>query len=678
MIPTAGYKRYNGVLNLDADISETLKATLSVRIEQDSRKRPSFLGEITETFGIYGRTYEIAPIEPIRFPNTDGLWAIGGFGYNPIGRIYTSGTATNKTTNDNYTIGLEKKLPIKGLSIKGNFNFNKISMFGDAWNEEPIYWEVDNTVNPAVYTKRVSDAKPTFAQSTYNTNTITAQGYISYDNNFGKHAVNGLFVAEYYDTNNISFSAGRKNYSILIHTLDLGSSNQADISNSGTASAGRSMGYVSKLGYNYDRRYLVDLSARLDEHYYFAPGNRKGFFPAVSLGWRIGQEKFIADNYSWINELKLRGSYGTSGNLAGSPFQYLTSFASDNEKYRLGGELVQGLYELSPANPNITWEKQKQTDIGIELELWKSKLVFVADYFYQVRDNMLLSPDVTLPGEYGIGLPQENAGKMSNQGFELMLGTRNSFNSGINFDASLNLTFARNKLIEIFENPATYNDPNRRRTGQSLGALYGSEFLGFFKDEADVANSPEQKFGFYTVGDAKFADLNGDGVVDGTDEKVIGHQFFPELVFGLNLAATWKGFDASALIQGAGLTDINRPGPRGAGAVYFDTNQIETLDHWTPETPNAEYPRWSDLSNSNNSHISSLTVKSGSYARLKSFNIGYTLPDKLLGSLRLYLSGQNMLTWTKDELNSDPETAAGGAYRFANQKAISFGLDLTF
>lgn len=514
---------------------------------------------------------------------------------------------------------------------------------------------------------------------------ITAQGYMNYANTFGKHGVTGLLVYEVRDGDNRSFWAARKNYSIPIHTLDMGSSNQADISNGGSGSQARQTGWVMKLGYNYDNKYLAEFSGRLDKHYYFAPGHRAGYFPAVSVGWRIGQESFIKDNFSWINELKIRSSWGKSGNLAGAPFQYMSSYGSASDVYRLGGNLVQGIYELSPANPNITWEKQEQINVGVDLDFWNGRLSFTSDYFYQVRNNMLISPDVVLPVEYGIGLPQENAGKMSNQGVELNVGTRHRFENGITFEANASFTYARNKLRKIFENPITYNDPNRRRTGRPMNAQFGLVALGFFQNEDEVSNSPEQQFGYYTVGDIKYADINKDGIVDLTDEKMIGHPNFPECIFGLNLAAKWKGFDASVLIQGATSVDVFRPGAAGGGlpGVSDGNTQIEGLDHWTPQTPNAKFPRWSELSRINNSVTSSLFMRDGTYIRLKNFNIGYTLPAKIikkirLDSLRFYLSGQNMLTWTKEYLNSDPEIAALGPYAFANQKAISFGINLEF
>ena len=266
----------------------------------------------------------------------------------------------------------------------------------------------------------------------------------------------------------------------------MGSSVQTDLGNGGSATRARQIGLVLKLDYRFQNKYMIGFSGRRDEHYYFAPGYRTGYFPAVSAGWRIGQEKFIQDRYPWIDELKIRGSWGESGNLAGDPFQYLTSYGIVNEIYRLGGQLGTGLYERSPANPFITWEKQKQTNIGIDLILWNGLLSFSGDYFYQIRDNMLVNPDVTIPDEYGITLPQQNAGKMSNRGFELAVGTKHTLQNGITFDVNANYSFARNKLVRIFENPATYDDPNRRRTGNQLNAQYGLVALGYFQTQEEI------------------------------------------------------------------------------------------------------------------------------------------------------------------------------------------------
>jgi len=298
---------------------------------------------------------------------------------------------------------------------------------------------------------------------------------------------------------------------------------------------------------------------------------------------------------------------------------------------------------------------------------------------------MLLTPDVTIPAEYGITLPQTNAGKMENRGVEFTAGTRHTLGNGITFDVNANFSFARNKLLRIFENPATYRAPNRRRTGNQLGAQYGLVALGYFQSPEEITKSPAQKFGNYTVGDVKYADLNGDGIVDATDEKKIGYPNFPECIFGLNVAVSWKGFDVSALVQGATFMSVNRPGAAGGGAPGNSNGntQIEALDHWTPENRDAKFPRWSYLSSANNFRTSTLTMRDNTYWRLKGLNAGYTLPANLLkkvkmGTFRVYVSGQNLFTGTAEYLNADPESAAGGAYRFANQKSIAVGVSLTF
>jgi TonB-linked SusC/RagA family outer membrane protein len=685
MIPTEKYERLDGTLNLDAQLTETLKIMLSARLDCSYLKYPSFGGGITNEFGIYGRTYETTSIEPIWYPNTPGYWANGNLGYNPIGRIYTSGQKDTRYFINYYNAGFEKQLPVKGLSIKGMFYYTHSLEHGTDWNIEPMYWNVDNTVSPAVYTKFEPDVKPSYSEGMTKSTTMVGQGYINYDNTFGKHGVSGLLVYEVMDVQNGNFNAGRKNYSIPIHTLNMGSSDQADLSNGGSKSQSRQAGLVVKLGYNFDNKYLAEFAGRMDQHYYFAPGHRKGYFPAVSVAWRIGQEDFIRSKYPVIDELKLRATWGQSGNLAGSAFQYMSSYGSSSEVYRLGGTLVQGLYELSPANPLITWEKQTQTDAGIDLGLWGGRFTATADYFYQIRNDMLLSPNVILPAEYGIGLPQENAGKMQNQGFELSLGTRNLLSNGLAFEAALNYTYARNKLVETFESPTTYNDPNRRRTGRPSGAQFGLVALGLFQSEEEVANSPVQQFGRYTIGDVKYEDVNGDGVVDAKDEKYIGHPKFPESIIGLNLAAQWRGFDASVLIQGATSVSIMKPNPAIdlAGQSNGNTPLEMWEDHWTPDNPDARYGRFSDLSRTNNMQNSTLWLRDGTYFRLKNFNVGYSLPSKIVNSaklstVRIYLSGQNLLTWTAEYLDSDPENAGYGRYNFLNQKSWAFGLNIQF
>ena len=250
-----------------------------------------------------------------------------------------------------------------------------------------------------------------------NVNT-TLQGYITYNNTFGKHGINALAVAEVRDGNENGFSAARLNYQVNVDELSSGSSSKVDMDNGGFSQKNKQAGFVYRLGYDYAQKYLAEFSGRYDGHYFFAPGKRFAFFPAVSLGWRLSEENFIKNNFKWVNNLKLRGSYGISGNLAGDPFQYLSSYGL-NSSYGFGGNQysqVQGAFERIEPNVNITWETAKKADIGLEGQFFNGKLGFELDFFKERRSDMLIKPTAVVPVEYGIGISEINDGIMDNKG----------------------------------------------------------------------------------------------------------------------------------------------------------------------------------------------------------------------------------------------------------------------
>ncbi|NJN28831.1 MAG: TonB-dependent receptor [Cyclobacteriaceae bacterium] len=262
--------------------------------------------------------------------------------------------------------------------------------------------------------------------------------------------------------------------------MDQGSNADGDITSGGWSSEQKQIGYVYRIGYNFDEKYMLEIAGRYDGHYYFAPGKRFGFFPSYSLGWNIAKEGFIANNIKWIDLLKLRCSYGESGNLAGEAFQYLTGYGIYSSSAYFNGTKTAGIYETKQGNPEITWERATKFDVGFEGSLWQGKLRFETDYFYEKRYDMLTTPDVTVPLEYGVELTQVNGGIMSNHGFEISLGTSFSLFNEIKFSFDGNFTFAENKLLEVYETEVTYDNPNRRRTGRANGTQFGLQALGYF------------------------------------------------------------------------------------------------------------------------------------------------------------------------------------------------------
>lgn len=692
------YKRYNLTTNVEADATPTTKVGVSINGRVEDRNFPG-----VSAASIFYQAFRTPPNAALKFSN--GL--PGSYiGRSADGNIFGSGYNHSLGYTLLNQISIEQQLPfIKGLSIKGvlSYDFNPINpadpnnpsapinTFNRTWLTPILYYRYDSATNTYPLAGNDGPAKSSYSEAYNQSQAFTYQGYLNYHNYFGKHDISALIVLEERQVKSSVFGAGRVNFNINVPELNDGSSNSNDINNYGYSSEAKQKSAVYRVSYGYAGKYLFEASGRYDGNYYFAPGHRFGFFPAFSAGWRISEERFIKDNYHWIDNLKLRGSYGESGALAGSPFQYLSSYNLYGNASVINGITTQGLYENLEANPNITWERAKKTDIGLEAGFWQGLLSIEADYFFEKRTDMLFPPTVNVPLEYGVGLAQVNSGAMSNHGVEFTLGTSHKVSDDLNFSLSTNFTFARNKLLQVFETDATFKNPNRRITGRPLGTLFGYKAIGYFTandfnaDGSLKAGIPTQSFSTTLhPGDIRYADVSGpdgkpDGQITPDDMVPIGHPATPEIIYGVTPSVSYKNFDLTLLLQGAASRDFY------LSVFPFDNSSsatIDALDYWTPQNPNASQPRITTQPTPNNTQTSSWWVRDGSYLRLKTGELGYTLPVSLMRhigmqSARFYLSGQNILTWSKIK-NFDPEISASNGQYYPQQKVISVGLSATF
>ncbi|MFA5618612.1 MAG: SusC/RagA family TonB-linked outer membrane protein, partial [Syntrophorhabdaceae bacterium] len=446
-------------------------------------------------------------------------------------------------------------------------------------------------------------------------------------------------------------------------------------------------GLIYRLSYDYAQKYLFEATGRNDGSYYFAPDKRWGFFPAFSLGWRMSEENFMK-NVAWLDNLKIRGSYGVVGALAGAEFQYLSLYDVYGPAAVLDGNAVQAAREGTESNVSITWEKAKKTDVGFDATLWKGLLTIEADYFYEKRSNMLANPTVVVPLEYGVALSQVNAGKMENRGFDLNIGINHRFSKDFHVSLGGNLTFAKNKLLQVFETSSTYDNPNRRQTGRPLDTRFGYEFIGYFQvEDFDASGNllpgiATQPWGKVYPGDCRYRDLDHSGEIDNNDIKVIGKADIPQIIYGVSSAITYKRFSMDILFQGVDGTNIYGEGdywdPFTNGRSAFKSN----MDYWTPENRNATHCRITPSPTSNNTQTSSYHIFNSRYIRLKSLNIAYAIPSTVcrragIQNARIFLSGQNLLTFTPI-INYDPEIMNSYAFDYPQQRVISVGVNLTF
>jgi TonB-linked SusC/RagA family outer membrane protein len=704
MFDKVNYKRYNFNLNLETKVTKTTTINASFI---GAYERTNDLDDASSANQLFRNSYKFIPTESIYYSN--GLW--GQFaGNSPVAVLKSPGYKHKDNNTVLTSLSVEQQLPfIKGLSIKGVFSYDARLLYEKGWHTPFNYYYIeDMNASTRVYKQSVSTQEGNVPAYTYlhqkdeKWGTATYQAYLNYSNSFGKHNVTALVVAEKRGGKYDYLEARRNNFLISVDEMSLGSANKNDYDNGGSSSVSAQMGYVYRLGWNYDSKYMFEASGRYDGHYYFAPGKRWGYFPAFSAGWRISEENFMK-SIPWITNMKLRASWGKSGNLAGLAYQYLSGYTLEGNGYAFGsGSMVQKAYVNIENNPNITWEVSSKSNVGFEASLWRDALLVEADFFYEKRSGMLLSPNVTVPLEYGLDLAQQNSGKMDNYGFELTVGTRKEFQNGLRLNVSGNVSLAKNKIVETYETAATYDNPNRRRTGRPLGTVFGYKTLGFFKTSEDINGDGiidtndgynVTQWGTLHPGDIKYSDVSGpngtpDGKIDSNDECAIGNSAdYPLMVFGLTASASWKGFDLNLFFQGAALTSYNTQ--NFMTYPFFNNNSNADYEYynnrWTPETQEtAKYPICWPSTTSNSTQASDFWQRNASYIRLKNAQFGYTIPQLVIQkvkikSVRIYIATENLFTISGLKY-MDPESSVSqtdGTY-YPTMKSYTVGASVTF
>ncbi|WDF57324.1 SusC/RagA family TonB-linked outer membrane protein [Mucilaginibacter sp. KACC 22063] len=471
--------------------------------------------------------------------------------------------------------------------------------------------------------------------------------------------------------------------------------------NSITVQANSLQSAFGRISYDYSNRYFLDFVFRDDASSKFAKGHRNGFFPSVNAGYVITEENFMEGIRNTLNNLKLRASYGVVGNnQSAGNYTYLTTYFNYPGAYGFNN-VIQGGAGTNLSNPLLTWERAHTFNIGFDFGLFKNKLTGSFDYFNKVTSNIQQTP-LDVPSIFGAAPPVANVAKVGNHGWELEL-TYNWKTPKVSQSFSVNVGNTQNKLLQLTGNTQQiiYNQDVYqliRRVGEPITQYYGYETNGYFQTAAEVNSYPKPAGAIVGVGDVKFKDLNGDGKIDDKDKTVIGNPF-PHYTFGFNYRVAVAGFDLSLFVQGVGQRDEFL---RGELVEPFHYNYGATLyehmtDYWTPNNPDARYPRLATIgspSNTNNWRTGSdLYRYNAAYVRLKNVNIGYTLPTQLtrkagMQRVRVSLIGQNLLTLSKLKF-IDPETTEFGNNVSPNSSSNSArnyllpifygaGLDITF
>ena len=676
---TVGFKRYNLRTNIDADVTKTTTISLDISGRVEDRHQP---GVTTEN--IFAALVRTPPTFSARYPN--GLLANVIGNNSGLGNALESGYRKDTRTVILSRLTINQRLPfVEGLGVRGIVSVDKGFTYRKNFILSPQYYQL--TDSSTYVAQGVSP--PTLGEEFYQYQSITAEAHLTYARTFGKHDFSGLLLYTQNVTGDNVFTAFRNNYpSTAIEQISAGDAKNQQTT--GNATKTTRQGYVGRLNYAYDGKYLLEANFRYDGSDNFAPGKKFGFFPSVSVGWVFSQENFIRDRLRFVDFAKLRFSHGKLGNdrlrdpngVDVRRYPYLSTYNFGND-YVLGGSspaVVKGLTENGLSSPNTTWETATKTDIGLEARLLKGKVSVEIDYFYQRRSGILGTRNIAVPALLGATLPVENISIIDNSGVEFSVGYQGKVGSGLSYHVRGNSTFVKNKVIFIDE-PASTN-PLRQLTGRPLNQFVGLEVVGLFQTDEEIKGAPVQ-FGNTNLkpGDIRYRDINGDGKIDNDDRTAIGRSNIPQIIYGLSVGAAYQGFYVDALVQGSG--QVNQYLSEEAAFAFFNSGKVlkQHLDRWTPTNPNATYPRIL-TEDSNNRIVSSYWLKNAAYLRLKNVEIGYNVPKAAASKIhaegiRIYVNGINLLTVSQIK-TFDPENANNRAWAYPQQKLYNLGVNIQF
>lgn len=686
---SSGFKQYSLRTNLDADISKNLKFSLNLNGRKEKTE-----DVLPGANPIYA-SRAISPLYVSQFSNGTYNYIAVPSGTTTIINgspfLMANGDAGYVRTDANTleSVGsLIYSFPfLKGLSAKGTLSYNKYNTFYKTFNKPyATYIRSDN----GSFTQKIAgnNGKASLTQNYSDRETVLAEASLNYKATFGKHGVEALALYTQTENNGNYMLVNRNNFpSPQIDQIFAG--DPASQSTDGSAFKFARQSVLGRVAYNYSGKYLAEFSFRYDGSDMFPPKDRFGFFPSVSAGWVLSEESFLKGN-SVINYLKLRASYGRLGNdRAGGAFQYLNTYTLGtglNGYYTLGNVDLQALVPGVIPNAGFSWEVASVTNIGVEAKLFGDKLGIEADVFKKRTSDILTSRSFQLPATLGGTPPVENIGIMDNKGFEIALNHHNNIGQ-VQYSIRPNITFNQNKIIYIPEPVGTLPEQSAighpySLIGTNLSSL-GYIADGLYQSAAEIASGPTPLYSNVAPGDIRYKDMNGDGKITPDDRRLISKGDYPAIIYGISLSASYKGFDLNVLMQGATQVQKYMVG-QGEWAFAGTSVPLEKhLDRWTPDNPNASYPRLFQ-SNLNNQAISTYWLRNGSYLRVKNVELAYNVPSNLLrpvklSAVRVFVSGSNLFTFTKMK-DVDPEALSGGfgASSYLIQKLFNVGLNVKF
>lgn len=645
--------------NIDIQVSKDLQVSMEIGGRQEKRNYPGLMSNSSTR--IFEQLYQLPPnVFPV-FNEDASLAGNSQYTQNPYGLLNSSGYSIYNVRNTDaaFKVKYDMNDLIKGLSARGAVSFD--SYFEQTINRNKGFVVYEGSLlnergvkNPATQQNGNSVGD--------NQRIFDIQLGFDYDRTFGKHNLTGTLFA-----------------------------NQTSFAGDGSVMPHYYQGIMGRANYIYNNRYIAQLTFGYQGSEQISDNHRFVLFPAVSAGWILSEESFLKDNVSFINFLKIRASHGLTGNDSNISYFQKLSYFEKSGNYLIGDNLASypQYREGVMGNPDITSEKTRKTDIGIDGTFFNNHLSLTTDVFYEKTTGIIVDLN-RIPTMLGaLDIPVGNAGVVENKGFEIQLEYRNT-SGDFSYAATGNFSMARNKIIDQQEQDHEYSF--NYATGYPVGSQFGLFSLGFFNDDAEIAASPVQTYGVVRPGDLKYKDLTNDNLIDINDISYIGKSWMPEMVYGVTLDFAYKGFDFNALIEG-----IGNVGKKLSGSAYWEFNpnglgkvMEHHLDRWAyyPEfgidtRSTATYPRLSLEGNSTNNRAPNSTfwLKDASYLRFKSAELGYSFSKNVirylqLSKLRIYASGYNLFTFDKIKV-IDPESSGNGI-SYPIQRIVNVGITAQF
>ena len=673
----ANANTWNYRLNTDIDITKTTLLKVGVSGSLKKYNEPGLSGDVWKSL-----MYQNPISVPVMYSN----------GYVPA---YGTGERTNPwvlATQTGYkehwentiqtNITLEQKLDFitQGLKFIGRFGFdtwNKNNIDRIKWPEQYKAQRFRDENGQIVFDRVTEEQKMKQTSSAEGNRNEIFEAELHYNRGFKEHHVGGI----------LKFNQDSK-----VFTVGTGEDLKKGI-------ARRHLGLAGRVSYNWNYRYFADFNFGYNGSENFADGHRFGFFPAVSVAWNVAEEPIIKKNFKWMNMFKIRYSFGKVGNdvlKIGNDeyrFPYLYTIG-DGTGYTWADYNYSNSYSgkryTDLASNYATWEIATKHDLGVDLALFNDKFTATVDYFHEQREGIWMERKY-LPSIVGLGSnPRANVGKVLSEGFDGNFAYREKINK-VDITVRGNITYSKNTILEKDEENNVY--PYQMERDYRVNQAKGLIALGLFKDYDDIRNSPRQDFGTVQPGDIKYKDVNGDGVVNDGDKVAIGATTRPNMIYGFGISASWKGLDVNVHFQGAGKTSFFIDGP----TVYaFSSGEwgniladVAGSNRWieheisgtmSTENPNASYPRLSYGGNNNNYRQSTYWLRNGSYLRLKTLELGYSITKPLVNkirfnNIRLFLRGSNLLTFSSFKL-WDPELGSSTGTEYPLAKSFTLGLSV--